>query len=114
MSWRDWALAPGPLVDEPPAAGIPPEGGEGGEGGPDDCGKGPPAGTGPVAGCGVHWNEPCGCSAGSGPRMVVRAWSKSPQEPKTASSPTGPGSWLKMLAQFGLAALLGPETPIEL
>src|SRR2546423_10161088 len=111
MSWRDWALAPGPLVDEPPAAGIPAEGGDdepdGDEG--DEDGEAPPAGTGPVAGCGVHWNAPWGCSAGSGPSTVVRAWSKSPQEPKTASSPTGPGSWLKMLAQLGLAALLGPE-----
>ena len=81
MSWRDWALAPGPLVEEPPAAGMPADGAAGApdeEG--DDDGKGPPAGTGPVAGCGVHWNEPWGCSAGfegSSKQGVVMPWPQS-------------------------------------
>ena len=60
MACRDWALAPGPLVDDPPTAGMPPEGGAGGAPDEDDeDGKGPPPGTGPVAGCGMHWDEPC-------------------------------------------------------
>lgn len=57
MAWRDWALAPGPLVDEPPAAGIAGDGGaDGGDDGEDEE-NGPPGGTSPVAGWGVHWNE---------------------------------------------------------